>query len=505
VVVTDFDLLSLFSSQVTLISRKKSHQTKKKLARNIVRLSTSRPSIARFLKAGLWQERVAMNILNLPTEMLANIFTHYVHGRLAGLQDASERPSSNLRRISAHASFRTHDPVDLTHVCRLWRSIAISTPRLWASICVHNPESEGDVKMFELWLQRSAIPSGTYPLTLSIYQTVTSDGQALGQVIDLAISQHQRWKIIRLDLFRGSQTFFEPLYTAAPPSILRAFKLNFDSWEPNATRDITKILCSSPALQSVHFGPEFRHVRIDLVPWDRQTDVSFKILGPRPFFQILSSSAESLRHISVKLIAGSHTRGAISHVTARRLRSIDIGSFGETHFSDTFDNLTLPSLRELNLPGGFHCYSPEDQTPGWESLMKLLERSKCKLRVFTIGGFYTPELMTESLKSPLFQHLKTLKVTSGLGTHSNFPVQLLDALSEVRQSTQRPRLFPQLEVLVLESVCPVDRVREMVSARVAAYGGPGRSTPLRRVSAQRREVGGFVLDMDLTAVLPSCT
>jgi hypothetical protein len=189
-------------------------------------------------------------------------------------------------------------------------------------------------------------------------------------------------------------------------------------------------------------------------------------------------------------------------VTAGSLQSIDIGSINESHFSDTFDNLTLPSLRELNLPGGFDF---EGQTTGWESLLKLLERSECKLQIFTIGGSYTPEAMTKYLKSSLFKHLKTLKVTSGPGAHSDAAsFQLLDALSEVWPGTQWPRLFPLLELLVLDSVHSVDRVREMVSARVAAYGGCGKSTPLRRVSAQR-EVGGFVLDMDLTSLLASCT
>jgi hypothetical protein len=60
-------------------------------------------------------------------------------------------------------------------------------------------------------------------------------------------------------------------------------------------------------------------------------------------------------------------------------------------------------------------------------------------------------------------------------------------------------MFPVLEVLVLNSVRSVDRVRvrEKVSARVGAYDGCGRSK-LHRVSAEDKD-GGFVLDMDLTS------
>jgi hypothetical protein len=108
----------------------------------------------------------------------------------------------------------------------------------------------------------------------------------------------------------------------------------------------------------------------------------------------------------------------------------------------------------------------------------------------------TEASLTEHLASPLFENLTSLRVTSKIGIELNSP-QLVDALSEVCEVTQRPRLLPHLETLVLDSVSSVERVRGMVSTRVAAYGGYCNSK-LRRVSAELRG-DYFVLDMDLAS------
>ena len=144
-----------------------------------------------------------LNLLDLPPEILGKILVHYVHDRSKTLQVDGEQPSSELRCIAAYFDSRTH-PVDLTHVCRLWRTTAISIPQLWAKIHVCRPEFEGDVKIFELWLERSAGPNGTYPLDLTITQSMWPDPEIssryLGQIISLAIAQHRRWKYISFEL-----------------------------------------------------------------------------------------------------------------------------------------------------------------------------------------------------------------------------------------------------------------------------------------------------------------
>ncbi|RXW20347.1 hypothetical protein EST38_g5500 [Candolleomyces aberdarensis] len=414
-----------------------------------------------------------MNVLELPAEILGKIFDHYVHERWKVRQVDTERPLSKLRRISAYSDSQTH-PVDLTHTCRLWRTTAISMPQLWATIHAFEIASEGDVKMFELWLERSAGSGGTHPMSLSIEQK-ESRGQEVpvqpfGKVISLAISQHQRWRDICLVLYADSQPFLKPLYSVASLPTLSEFQVDLDQWDLDALSHLIGALCSSPALQSVKFRLECfnnpsANLLMGIVPWDRLTTLSFFALQARYFILILSSSMDTLQKISISTMIGSHhvdSSTSIPYVTMRRLQFIRIESllFG-FNASETFDKLILPSLRELYLPKGF-----TDGSRGWESLLGLLERSDCKLQALEIGEDETTELI-ENLKSPLFEHLTSLGVTSTRATDAS--THLLVALSEAREDIQMPRMLPLLETLRLDSVRSEDSVQEMVSARVAAY------------------------------------
>jgi hypothetical protein len=93
-----------------------------------------------------------------------------------------------------------------------------------------------------------------------------------------------------------------------------------------------------------------------------------------------------------------------------------------------------------------------------------------------------------------------LSVTSEIRNGGGF--KLLSALGQVCEVTQRPRLVPLLETLVLGPICEVGSFRNMVFARVAAYGGCRRPT-LRRVSTRihdyRRGWTKIVWDLDITS------
>ncbi|KAJ2921423.1 hypothetical protein H1R20_g15673, partial [Candolleomyces eurysporus] len=183
----------------------------------------------------------------------------------------------------------------------------------------------------------------------------------------------------------------------------------------------------------------------------------------------------------------------------RRLQSLRIRTFAQgSHASEMLDKLTLPSLHKLYLPGGLTSNTdPELEARGWKSLLSLLDRSSCKLQAFEFGNGNTPDFI-KHLKSPLFEHLTSLKVASTSYFYGYLDVsgQLLDALSEACEETQMPRMLPLLETLKLDSIYSEDSVREMVSARVAAYGGCGRSK-LRRVCAEYLSGDEYALEMDL--------
>ncbi|KAK7017599.1 F-box domain-containing protein [Favolaschia claudopus] len=84
-------------------------------------------------------------VLTLPDEIIAEMFLHFV----------PEYP-----KCSPAAGPRS--PMRLTHICRLWREIALATPRLWRamSLSLRSPFS-----LHNLWLNRA----GSLPL--AIYTT----------------------------------------------------------------------------------------------------------------------------------------------------------------------------------------------------------------------------------------------------------------------------------------------------------------------------------------------
>ncbi|KAI0640809.1 hypothetical protein C8Q79DRAFT_1122856 [Trametes meyenii] len=70
-------------------------------------------------------------IARLPPELLSEVFLHVAKGAFAsGLDETHYGPY----RPSSYGASRFYAWVQVTHVCRSWRSVALNTPRLWGHI-----------------------------------------------------------------------------------------------------------------------------------------------------------------------------------------------------------------------------------------------------------------------------------------------------------------------------------------------------------------------------------
>ncbi|KAJ7050003.1 hypothetical protein C8F01DRAFT_1180431 [Mycena amicta] len=101
----------------------------------------------------------------------------------------------------------TEAPLVLSHICSAWREIALTTPRLWASLHVPLQFIAADVDrtpILEEWLKRS----GACPLSLSIYGDQAGSAWAdaypavtpeyLDSALDVLLRHSEHWRLIRL-------------------------------------------------------------------------------------------------------------------------------------------------------------------------------------------------------------------------------------------------------------------------------------------------------------------
>ncbi|KAF8882655.1 hypothetical protein BD779DRAFT_910862 [Infundibulicybe gibba] len=131
--------------------------------------------------------RQQRTIVDLPAEILSEIFIQCIgvvaHERMGKgptwypqMRDWAYSWYSSPRDKSSEYYSEEAPLLPITHVCRCWRSVAISTPKLWARlppIGQHDvlPES-GEDQLFHMYLARS----GNAPLSISIfYQYSVSD------------------------------------------------------------------------------------------------------------------------------------------------------------------------------------------------------------------------------------------------------------------------------------------------------------------------------------------
>ncbi|KAJ6512628.1 hypothetical protein C8R45DRAFT_1206661 [Mycena sanguinolenta] len=133
----------------------------------------------------------------LPPEVVAEIF-------------AACLPSHRNPIISGKEA-----PLLLSHICHEWRNIALTTPRLWASLHVIAPIEKRCQEIREavdIWLSRS----GVLPLSISLVHS-TAAGLDFRAVLEAFIPYSSRWHRIRFRL--PAYHNFRPLSVLSPNDV----------------------------------------------------------------------------------------------------------------------------------------------------------------------------------------------------------------------------------------------------------------------------------------------
>ncbi|KAJ7257972.1 hypothetical protein B0H12DRAFT_1232522 [Mycena haematopus] len=266
-------------------------------------------------------------VLTLPNEIVSEIFIHFlpvypVPPPLTG----------------------SRSPTTLTHICRTWRNIALTTPALWRAISYPLREDQGQLlRILECWLSRS----GCLPLSFlmdSIWDTIS------GECLDALVPHCARWEFITLAA--TSETDIFALQGAMP--LLQ--QLEIKAWDDGPPPSPIRF-CGTSHLRSVTLWQ--LSCSTDVLPWSQLTSLTliYDSIGCSDILQ----HTVNLVHCHLAFRGDAETVPA-SNVRLPFLESLVLTRFkayddAPAHYLET---LITPALRTLEIPEAFLQPHPVD-------------------------------------------------------------------------------------------------------------------------------------------------
>ncbi len=113
----------------------------------------------------------------LPFEILSKIFQTYV----GDVEDSVQLPHRRLRE----------GPLLLSHICRYWRAVAFSIPRIWSTLHIDSHLSYPSVSHF-LDLARES------PLNLYVSLWSSGGGRSSTEILNLLLSRITQWRLLQI-------------------------------------------------------------------------------------------------------------------------------------------------------------------------------------------------------------------------------------------------------------------------------------------------------------------
>ncbi|KAF7364805.1 hypothetical protein MVEN_00350600 [Mycena venus] len=249
-------------------------------------------------------------------------------------------------------------PLLLCRICSSWRTIALSTPRLWSSIHIAVPHDklpqhvhDGCLELVKAWLARS----GGLPLSISFYRHYPPGPSPF---FDTIVSLSSRWKHISV---LGQQIRL----SRADVPMLQSIEI-LDHTIGDEPADAHDVFCGD-SIRSVSLGTNGNPIQLPL-PWSQLTILSLdRFQDPRTSFSQgwpLSSSmalnilaqCRNLHECAISLSSGvDDTVDVPSSVELPLLSSLVILVRAYYVFApqqrDPLDRLRLPQLSSFALTG----------------------------------------------------------------------------------------------------------------------------------------------------------
>ena len=340
------------------------------------------PSTLRAPETPVTAERPGAPIGKLPVELLSEIFIRC------------------LPEIYFFLPRPTLAPMLLCQICAHWRQVALATPRLWVRLSVparpyHNASY---LLLLDLWMQRSF----DHPLSLQFGSDIDLWGD-YDPAFNIILGQARRWRYLSLALTEKIVGQFLTAFIGVT-SPIQVLKLDVSACTAGQASQVVLTLNQFTRLRRLQFT---RHTSTALLeaPWSQMTHIWLTCpLSDKQCFDILSlcSNVEDFRL--------SHITSSINSVFAPS-RSIILPKlfFLQIHSAEDarmiFDNISCPSLRNLQLKRWGSCNQPS------AFFTTFLSRSGCKLESFLLHDDEVSEDdLINHLRAPLLKQLRTLEL-----------------------------------------------------------------------------------------------
>jgi hypothetical protein len=370
-------------------------------------------------------------IRRIPPEMLSEIFLHC-------LMDDTEI-------LVAEA------PLLLSFVCRRWRTVAISTPQLWSSVCVKSIRKGSiSIEMLQIWLLRSC----NSPLTLSVNAESFDDVVVARSYINALIPHCRRWQDVEFALPVSLLSMFNAVAGSLP--LLQKLGLYIDTLDPFL--DAFKV---APMLCDVTFAYDLSPTSIRL-PWRQLKRCDVQYSSASVCLYIMQQSV-NLVHCKLECL---RNRSEVFNqpeapMLRPHLRSLQLTAGTPVDLASIMDSITAPALDKLEITQVSSIPSLLSQ----DHLSRFLTRSCCAIQCLRL---YNIVITAGELIACLevLPFLVVLRVTE-LHARSAFTSEMLDRLTRQKSTQTLSLLVPKLKNLTLSGIFDVgdQAILDMVRSR----------------------------------------
>ncbi|KAJ7906196.1 hypothetical protein B0H13DRAFT_2662920 [Mycena leptocephala] len=253
----------------------------------------------------------------------------------------------------------------LTHICRLWRQIALTTPALWRAISLYylHCDFESHIHMLRSWLDRS----GNCPLSITMddYDAISHNA-----FLEAILPHRARWEYVQLVIMRGDLLVIE-----GPMPLVRS--LDIKVYEGNTP--VSSVALEAPRLRTATLW-DFDYPPC-LLPWSHLTSLTLVAKEPYECAYVLEHSA-NLVYCELILYNEDDSTQAGVDITLPRLEDLVLWKWLgiQSWLTGYLETFVAPALRRLQVPDEFLGPDPI------HALNSFVSKSGCKLEEVLITG-----------------------------------------------------------------------------------------------------------------------